>query len=125
MAAQRPAPASGVSTTSTPTLASATPVDVIEVDVRRGGGPKTGLGSLVTSAGTPVAASAADDAEVRPRRGLLRGGLGRQLDGVLGGAPGRVVRTARQGLNALQALPDNLTVQARVGDRTVSKTLEL
>jgi hypothetical protein len=125
VAAQGSAPAPGVPAASSPTLASATPADVIEVDVRRGGGPKTGLGSLMASAGTPVAANSADEAEARPRRGLLRGGLGRQLDGVLGGAPGRVVRTARQGLNALQALPDNLTVQARVGERTVSKTLEL
>ena len=105
----------GAPTPSTPTLALATPTDVIEVDVRRGGGPKISLAALFDNAGTPAAANAADAGDP-PRRRLL--------DGVLGKAS-RVVRTARQGINALQDLPDNLTVQARLGERTVSKTLEL
>ncbi|WP_375416088.1 hypothetical protein [uncultured Hymenobacter sp.] len=89
--------------------------NVIEVDVRRGGGP--GAPAIATAGtGTPVAAASAGAGR---RRGL-RGGLGE----VLGGA-GRVVRTARQGLTVLQQLPSNLTVQARVGEHTVSKTLEL
>lgn len=105
-------------------VAVAVVADVIEVDVRRGGGPG-GTPAPVSRPGLAAAPPAADlAAEARPRRRLRGGGLGSSLDGVLGGA-GRVVRTARQGLNALHELPDNLTVQARVGERTVSKTLGL
>lgn len=122
--APRAAPAADLATAAAvPTPASATPAEVIEVEVRRGGGP--GLAPVAASPQKSVLAVAPLEGEApRARRGLLRGGLGQQLDGVLGGA-GRVVRTARQGYKALRELPSNVTVQARVGERTVSKTLEL
>jgi hypothetical protein len=84
--------------------------DVIEVDVRRG--PETSR---------PVAPAAVAVAEVAPtptRRSRLRlGGLLRQADRLVHG----------EGVNLAEAtgLPETVTVQARLGGRLVSKTIQL
>jgi hypothetical protein len=84
--------------------------DVIEVDVRRG--PETSR---------PVAPAAVAVAEVAPtptRRPHLRlGGLLRQADRLVHG----------EGVNLAEAtgLPETVTVQARLGGRLVSKTIQL
>jgi hypothetical protein len=81
------------------------------VEVRRGGG---------IAAGTVAALAAAPAADEDSPRTRLRFKLGGVLD-----RAGSVVRGAREGLAAVNNLPDNLTVQARVGGRTLSKTIEL
>jgi len=111
-----PLPTTGVQQVASvpvpPAVAQVTPVpaspEVIEVEVRRGGGaaPATAV------AATPT--DAADDAPEASRK------LGRLFQ-----RAGGAVRFAKNGLAAAQNLPDNLTVQARLGQHTLSKTIEL
>ncbi|MDO7873875.1 hypothetical protein Q5H93_03955 [Hymenobacter sp. ASUV-10] len=95
-----------------PAVAQVTPApapasaEVIEVEVRRGGSP------AVAVAAAPAADG--DDAPEASRR------LGRLFQRATG-----AVRLAKDGLAAAQNLPDNLTVQARLGNHTLSKTIEL
>jgi hypothetical protein len=104
--APQPAPAPTVAP-----VADVASTGVIEVEVRRGGG---------IAAGTVAALAAAPAADEDSPRTRLRFKLGGVLD-----RAGSVVRGAREGLAAVNNLPDNLTVQARVGGRTLSKTIEL
>ena len=118
--APEPQPAASIvvaTATTTPATPSAlaSPAAVIEVDVRRGGGP-----ALARLAGALVPTMSPAEATASPGRRRFGGRLGRQFDGVLGQAD-RVVRTARQSLNSLP----NVTVEAHLGERTVSKTLML
>jgi hypothetical protein len=53
-----------------------------------------------------------------------RSGVGRQLGGLFSRATG-AVRLAKSGLAVAQNIPDNLTVQAHLGSRTLSKTIDL
>ena len=81
---------------------------VIEVEVRRGSRP--------APAPAVVAAADAEPAsDQRPRRGL--GNLLRRA--------GRLAQDQAAGLADATGLPDNLTVQARLGGRTLSKTIQL
>lgn len=97
-----------------PNKANATP-EIIEVDVRRGPGANR------PAEYTPVAPAVVAVAEVTPnptRRPRLRlGGLLRQADRLVHG----------EGVNLAEAtgLPETVTVQARLGGRLVSKTIQL
>ena len=85
--------------------------DVIEVDVRRG--PET---SRSAAPAAPVVV--AEVAPGSPRRPRLRlGGLLRQANHLVHG----------EGLNLAEAtgLSESVTVQARLGGRTLSKTIQL
>ncbi|GAA4358091.1 hypothetical protein GCM10023185_23300 [Hymenobacter saemangeumensis] len=92
-----------VASPSSTAAASASPAGVIEVEVRRGELPV---------ADVPPGA----DAPPLP----TRRGLGKLLDRAT-----VAVRDAKQGLLDRANLPDNVTVHARLGDRTLSKTIEL
>jgi hypothetical protein len=96
----------------TPVLATTTapaeaPV-IIEVDVRRG--------PALARPATPVVVAAAMPAPAR-RRGLRLGGLLRQADHLVHG----------ESVNLAEAtgLPETVTVQARLGGRLLSKTIQL
>ncbi len=97
------------SDTNAPTLAVATPPaaapEVIDVEVRRGGGQPT-----------PAVVAAVEAAPVAParRRGLRLGGLLRQADRLVHGE-----------LAEATGLPESVTLQARLGGRVVSKTIQL
>jgi cytoskeletal protein RodZ len=86
-------------------------VEVIEVEVRRGGSP------------APVATAPAPAPEVASAA-ASGPGIGGQLGGLFHHAKG-AVRLAKSGLAVAQNIPDNLTVQAHMGHRTLSKTIEL
>lgn len=92
--------------TPAPAAASA---EVIEVEVRRGGNPATAV------AAAPAPAATDDNEAPEANRRLSR--LFQRANGA--------VRFAKNGLAAAQNLPDNLTVQARLGSHTLSKTIEL
>jgi len=93
-------------------LAPAAPAapEIIEVEVRRGG---------TRPEATPVAVVAVADATPAParRRGLRLGGLLRQADHLVHG----------ESINLAEAtgLPETVTLQARLGGRLVSKTIQL
>ncbi len=95
-----------------PNKADATP-EIIEVDVRRG--PEA---SRPASPVAPAVVAVADVAPTPPRRPRLRlGGLLRQADHLVHG----------EGVNLAEAtgLPEAVTLQARLGGRLVSKTIQL
>jgi hypothetical protein len=105
-----PAPASF--DTNAPALAVAAPAaapvttpEIIEVEVRRGGARPT-----------PAVVAVADAAPVATarRRGLRLGGLLRQADRLVHGE-----------LAEATSLPESVTLQARLGGRVVSKTIQL
>ena len=87
------------------------PAEIIEVDVRRGPAP--------TSPAAPVVAAAAPSPPTadQPRRRLRLGGLLRQAD--------HLVHGESVSLAEATGLPESLTVQARLGGRLVSKTIQL
>jgi len=87
------------------------PAEIIEVDVRRGPAP--------TPPAAPVVAAAAprQPAADQPRRRLRLGGLLRQAD--------HLVHGESVSLAEATGLPESLTVQARLGGRLVSKTIQL
>ncbi|MVN75788.1 hypothetical protein GO988_05560 [Hymenobacter sp. HMF4947] len=84
--------------------------DVIEVDVRRGTEPTPPAAPAVVAATT-----APDPATRRPR--LRLGGLLRQADHLVHGEPASFAEAT--------GLPETVTVQARLGGRVVSKTIQL
>ncbi|MGI4833526.1 MAG: hypothetical protein ACRYFK_08710 [Janthinobacterium lividum] len=106
-----------VTPTETPaaTLAAAAPPapEVIEVDVRRGAGPSPSRLPVVVAAAP--AASAEAEAPTRPH--LRLGGLLRQAGHALRGEPVSLAEAA--------SLPESITVQAHLGSRVVSKTIQL
>ena len=97
------------SDTNAPVLAVAPPPvaepEVIEVEVRRGGARPT-----------PAVAAVAEEAPAAPtrRRGLRLGGLLHQADRLVHGE-----------LAEATGLPETVTLQARLGGRVVSKTIQL
>jgi hypothetical protein len=99
----------------TPALAVATPAaapaaaEIIEVEVRRGG-------ARPALAPVAVAVAVANAEPVAPtrRRGLRLGGLLRQADHLVHGE-----------LAEATGLPETVTLQARLGGRLVSKTIQL
>jgi hypothetical protein len=102
-------PAGQPQPTPAPTLAVATPAaDIIEVEVRRGPAP-----ALVAP---PALVAAADAAPTRRPR-LRLGGLLRQAD--------RLVHGESVNLAEATDLPETVTVQARLGGRLLSKTIQL
>jgi len=86
---------------------AAAPPDVIEVEVRRG-----------PALGQPAAAPASVAAAAPARRPRLRlGGLLRQADHLVHGEPVSLAEAT--------GLAETVTVQARLGGRTLSKTIQL
>jgi len=102
-----PAPREASTLAAVATMAAAPP-DVIEVEVRRGPAP----GQAVAPAS--VAATAPAEAR-RPR--LRLGDLLRQADHLVHGEPVRLAEAT--------GLAETVTVQARLGGRTLSKTIQL
>lgn len=98
------APALAVATTP---AAPAAEFEVIEVEVRRGG-------ARPTPASAVVAVAEATPAAPTRRRGLRLGGLLRQADRLVHGE-----------LAEATGLPESVTLQARLGGRVVSKTIQL
>ncbi len=86
------------------------PAGIIEVDVRRGPEPSR-------PAAPVVVATAPSPAADQPRRRLRLGGLLRQADHLVHGEPVSLAEAT--------GLPESLTMQARLGSRTVSKTIQL
>ncbi|HET9505285.1 MAG TPA: hypothetical protein VFO93_17205 [Hymenobacter sp.] len=111
---QPTSPVPTISDNNAPALAVATPPaaapEVIEVEVRRGGGHP---------APAVVAVAAVEAAPMAPtrRRGLRLGGLLRQAD--------RLVHGESVNLAEATSLPESVTLQARLGGRVVSKTIQL
>ena len=109
---KRKAPASPPEPTDQPTVAAATPLaapmGIVEVEVRRG--PET-----TRPAPTPTVAAAEPQPERRPR--LRLGGLLRQAD--------RLVHGEAVSLAEATGPAESLTVQARIGGRLLSKTIQL
>jgi|GEM_PF-876880 len=97
----------------TPVLAAASPqMQVIEVEVRRGNRPEASSEPVVTVAAAPAEAPDA------PRRSHLRlGGLLRQA--------GHALHGEQVNLAEATGLPETVTVQARLGDRLLSRTIRL
>ncbi|TDN36845.1 hypothetical protein E4631_10010 [Hymenobacter sp. UV11] len=91
-------------------IAMMAPPDIIEVDVRRGPAP-------ARPAAQAVVATAPSPAADQPRRRLRLGGLLRQADHLVHGEPVSLAEAT--------GLPESLTVQARLGGRTVSRTIQL
>jgi hypothetical protein len=92
---------------ATPAAAPAAEPEIIEVEVRRGGARPTPAPAVV------AVADAAPAAPTR-RRGLRLGGLLRQADRLVHGE-----------LAEATGLPESVTLQARLGGRVVSKTIQL
>jgi hypothetical protein len=96
----------------TPALAAATvppaPAGIIEVDVRRGPDP---------ARPAAVVAASPSPAADQPRRRLRLGGLLRQADHLVHGEPVSLAEAT--------GLPESLTVQARLGGRSISRTIQL
>jgi hypothetical protein len=90
-----------------PAAPAATP-EIIEVDVRRGSARPTP---------TPPVVAVADAAPAPARRGLRLGGLLRQAD--------HLVHGEAVSLADATGLPETVTVQARLGGRLVSRTIQL
>jgi hypothetical protein len=92
---------------ATPPIAPAASPEIIEVEVRRGGARPTLA---------PAVVAVADAAPVAPtrRRGLRLGGLLHQADRLVHGE-----------LAEATGLPETVTLQARLGGRLVSKTIQL
>lgn len=91
---------------------AAAPAGIIEVDVRRG--PET---TRPAPTAPVVAAAAPSPAADQPRRRLRFGGLLRQADHLVHGEPVSLAEAT--------GLPESLTMQARLGGRTLSKTIQL
>jgi len=85
---------------------AAAPPDVIEVEVRRGPAP-----------GQPAVAPASVAAAPARRPRLRLGGLLRQADHLVHGEPVSLAEAT--------GLAETVTVQARLGGRTLSKTIQL
>ena len=100
-AAARPSP---------PLVAMKSAPEVVEVEVRRGTEPHRPAPALVVAAAETPAAPAR-----RPR--LRLGGLLRQADHLVHGEPVSLAEAT--------GLAENVTVQARFGGRTLSKTIQL
>lgn len=104
-----PVPTPATSDNKAPALAvavaSAAEPEIIEVEVRRGG-----------TRPTPAIIAVADNTPAAPtrRRGLRLGGLLRQADRLVHGE-----------LAEATSLPESVTLQARLGGRVVSKTIQL
>jgi hypothetical protein len=113
--AGQPAPATAAgapASTSGPALVAATmtnPPEVVEVEVRRGPTPAQPAVVLASVAATEPVAS--------PRRRLRLGGLLRQADHLVHGEP--------VSLAGATGLAETVTVQARLGGRTLSRTIQL
>lgn len=99
---------------TTPTLAVARPAlaatpEIIEVEVRRGGAP---------TPAAPVVVAQVEATPTPPRRPRLRlGGLLRQADHLVHGEPVSLAEAT--------GLPETVTVQAHLGGRLLSKTIQL
>jgi hypothetical protein len=95
-----------------PALVAATmtnPSEVVEVEVRRGPAPTQPAVVLASASATEPAAS--------PRRRLRLGGLLRQADHLVHGEPVSLAEAT--------GLAQTVTVQARLGGRTLSRTIQL
>ena len=97
----------------TPVLAAASPpMQVIEVEVRRGGRPEASPEPVVAVAAAPAEAPDA------PQRSHFRlGGLLRQA--------GHAFHGEQVNLAEATGLPETVTVQARLGERVLSRTIRL
>jgi hypothetical protein len=95
---------------SPPMVAMTSAPEVVEVEVRRGSEPSPAAPAPV------VAAVEAPAAPARQRR-LRLGGLLRQADHLVHGEPVNLAEVTGPG--------ENVTVQARFGSRTLSKTIQL
>ena len=101
--------------TTTPTLAVARPTpaettsETIEVEVRRGGMPTPAAPVVIAKT------TAAPDPTRRPRRRL--GGLLRQADHLVHGEPVSLAEAT--------GLPETVTLQAHLGGRLLSRTIQL
>ena len=95
---------------ATPPVAPATTPEIIEVEVRRGN-------ARPTPPPAAVVAVADDTPAPTRRRGLRLGGLLRQADHLVHGEP--------MSLAEATGLPENVTVQAHLGGRLISKTIQL
>lgn len=82
------------------------PSEVVEVEVRRG--PAPAPPAVVLASVAPTAS---------PRRRLRLGGLLRQADHLVHGEPVNLAEAT--------GLAQTVTVQARLGGRTLSRTIEL
>lgn len=114
--ADQPTPATTVAPATTPApspaLVAATmtnPSEVVEVEVRRGPAP--------TQPTVVVASVAATEPAASPRRRLRLGGLLRQADHLVHGEPVSLAEAT--------GLAQTVTVQARLGGRTLSRTIQL
>ena len=85
------------------------PSEVVEVEVRRGPAPAQPAVVLASVATTEPTAS--------PRRRLRLGGLLRQADHLVHGEPVSLAEAT--------GLAQTVTVQARLGGRTLSRTIQL
>jgi len=85
------------------------PSEVVEVEVRRGPAPAPPTVVVASAAATEPIAS--------PRRRLRLGGLLRQADHLVHGEP--------VSLTEATGLAQTVTVQARLGGRTLSRTIQL
>jgi hypothetical protein len=85
------------------------PSEVVEVEVRRGPAP--------TQPTVVVASAAATEPAASPRRRLRLGGLLRQADHLVHGEPVSLAEAT--------GLAQTVTVQARLGGRTLSRTIQL
>jgi hypothetical protein len=114
--ASQPVPATAVASATTPAaspgLVAATMTttpEVVEVEVRHGAAPAQPAAVL--------ASVAAPEPAARPRRRLRLGGLLRQADHLVHGEPVSLAEAT--------GLAETVTVQARLGGRTVSRTIQL
>jgi hypothetical protein len=111
--ADQPTPATPATTPApSPALVAATmtnPSEVVEVEVRRGPAPAQPAVALASVAATEPTTS--------PRRRLRLGGLLRQADHLVHGEPVSLAEAT--------GLAQTVTVQARLGGRTLSRTIQL
>lgn len=94
----------------TSALAAASPPQIIEVEVRRGSRP-------VATAPVVAAQVTAEADPAEPRRRVRLGGLLRQA--------GHALRGEQVSLAEATGLPETVTVQARLGDRVLARTIRL
>lgn len=113
-ASQPVAPAVGPAPSPNPALLAAmtSEPEVVEVEVRRGPAPLASPGPAVALASAPAAEPAAS-----PRRRLRLGGLLRQADHLVHGEPVSLAEATGPA--------ETVTVQARLGGRTLSRTIRL
>ena len=110
---QKPTESQHTTQPETPVLAAASPpMQVIEVEVRRGGRPVASSEPVVAVAAAPAEAP---DAPQRPHFRLS--GLLRQA--------GHALHGEQVNLAEATGLPETVTVQARLGERVLSRTIRL